>query len=126
MKTEYLLVGILVLVVVMAVAVSLWAQTMGISVQPATSFATSISGCPTASAGFTICIVSPGNNVEPFEVLSVANYNNGQPFQPTVAQIQFNQIGGTLASSQLPPSSTCTFTASITGTGSTEVVGPCH
>lgn len=57
-----------------------WGQSpLGIGVQPATGFATTLTGCQTVSTGFNLCVVTPASG-QPFLALSVAGYNSGAPF----------------------------------------------
>lgn len=52
---------------------------LGIGVQPATGFSTTVAGCPTVSSGFFLCAVLPASG-QPSLAMSVAGYNSGAPF----------------------------------------------
>jgi hypothetical protein len=73
---------ILATAVLLGTAVYVWAQNsaLGIGGQPASAFATSVSGCPSVTAGYFLCIVTPPGN-QPFLALSLAGYNSGAPIQ---------------------------------------------
>ena len=72
------------------IAVLLMAQTnlpnsVGFGGSPSTSFATSISQCPTLTNGYFVCVVVPAG-AQPFLALSVGGFNNGAPFQVVTQQ----------------------------------------
>ena len=68
-----------VFVVLISAAIVPLVGQLSIAVQPATGFATTIPGCPTATSGFILCTVVPASG-QPFLALSVAGYNAGAPF----------------------------------------------
>jgi hypothetical protein len=72
---------LLVALLASLVSVGAFAQNViGIGVQPATTFATSVAQCPTLTSGAFICVVVP-SGAQPFLALSVAGWNSGKPFQ---------------------------------------------